>query len=455
MSLLEALRDSKQKRLDELFTFLRFPSVSAQSKHAADIRKCADWLRGRLSGMGLKCQIMETAGHPVVYAEKIVDLNKPTVLIYGHYDVQPPEPFELWRSGPFSPTLENGSIVARGSTDDKGQIYAHIAAVETHLTTTGTLPLNVKLMIEGEEEISSANLPGFIEKHRDLLKADIVVVSDGSQYAPGQPSVTHGLRGLVFIEIKVTGPNRDVHSGSFGGIINNPLNALCKIVAGLKDADNRVTVEGFYNDVLPTTDFEKRMWAKLPTDDRKFAGELGVPELVGESGFSTLERIWRRPTLDLNGITGGYQGEGAKTIIPSWATCKITMRLVPNQYPKKIMKAASAKIEALSPKGVTVEVFEHDGVPAVETPTDGPWLEAAGRALKTGFGVDPVFMKEGGSIPVVQVFKEKLGLDTLLIGFGQKDDGAHSPNERFRCEDFENGCRTATALLSELGAVKR
>jgi acetylornithine deacetylase/succinyl-diaminopimelate desuccinylase-like protein len=454
MSPAEYLASQKEQRLAEYFEFLRFKSVSAQSSHKQDVIDCANWVRNHLEGIGMTAEVCQTDGHPVVYAERIVSDSLPTVLIYGHYDVQPPEPLELWKSGPFEPVLVDGVIYARGATDDKGQVFAHIKAIESHLKSNGELPLNVKFMIEGEEEVSSANLPKFIENNLEKLKADIVVVSDGSQFAPGKPAVTYGLRGIVFIEVKVTGPNRDVHSGSFGGAIENPINALCEIIAGLKDENRHITVDGYYDDVDPVTDFEKESWKKLKVDEAEYAKGLGIPEVVGEKGFTTLERTWRRPTLDINGITGGYQGEGAKTIIPSWATCKITMRMVPSQDPDKVSAAVVRKIKELTPKGVTVEVFEREATPAVETPTDGPWLEAAGRALKTGFGVEPLFMKEGGSIPVVGVFKELLGLNTLLLGFGQHDDNAHSPNEKYRYEDFEGGCRTAVALLDELAKVK-
>ncbi|MFQ5607661.1 MAG: dipeptidase [Candidatus Zixiibacteriota bacterium] len=453
MSPTQQLLDTKDERLRELFEFLRFPSVSAQSDHAEDVRRCAEWVRDKLGAIGCEVEIMDTQGHPVVYAEMIVSDKLPTVLIYGHYDVQPPEPLELWESGPFEPVVENGAIIARGATDDKGQVFAHIKAVEAHVKAGGKPPLNVKFLIEGEEEVSSVNLPKFIDSNREKLKADIVVVSDGAQFGPGQPAITTSLRGLVFVEVKVTGPNRDVHSGSFGGAVKNPIEALAEIIAGLKDSDQRVTIEGFYDDVAPVSEGDRQAWKKLPRDESEYTRKLGVPELVGEAGYNTLERTWRRPTLEINGITGGYQGEGAKTIIPSWATCKITMRMVADQDPQKIIKAAAAKIKALAPKGVTVEVFEHDAVPAIMTPTDGPWTEAACRAYKTGFGVEPLLMGEGGSIPVVATFKEKLGLNTLLLGFGQHDDNAHSPNERFRYDDFEAGCRTAVALLDELAQV--
>lgn len=455
MSPTDQLIETKDERLDELLEFLRFPSVSAQSAHNEDIVRCAEWVKDKLNAIGLKAEVCGTDGHPVIYAERHVSDDLPTVLIYGHYDVQPPEPLELWKSPPFEPVVENGAIVARGATDDKGQIFAHIKAVDAHLKAKGELPLNVKFLIEGEEEVSSINLPIFIEENKERLAADIVVVSDGAQFGPGQPAITSSLRGLVFVEVKVTGPNRDIHSGSFGGAVKNPIEALSEIIAGLKDEKHRITIDGFYDDVAPVSDTDKQAWAKLPYDEIEYAKKLGVAELVGEEGFTRMERTWRRPTLEINGITGGYQGQGAKTIIPSWATCKITMRLVANQDPQKIIKAAAARIKSLAPKGVTVEVFEHDAVPAVMTPTDGPWMEAASRAYKAGFGVDPLLMGEGGSIPVVATFKEKLGLDTLLLGFGQHDDNAHSPNERFRYEDFEAGCRTAVALLDELAQVEK
>lgn len=453
MTTLEFLAESKDARLEQLYKFLRIPSVSAQSQHESDMTKCAEWLRAHLDDIGMPAKIMETGGHPVVYAERHVSDDKPTVLIYGHYDVQPPEPFDLWESGPFEPTMRDGAIYARGAVDDKGQVFTHIKALEAHLKANGELPLNVKLIIEGEEEISSANLPGFIEKHKEMLKADIVVVSDTAQYAPGQPAITYSLRGLVFSEVKVTGPNRDLHSGSFGGAVKNPIEALSQIIAGLKDENSRITVAGCYDDVIDVTEAEKELWSKLPVDNDAFAKEIAIPEIVGEKGHSRLEWNWRRPTLEINGITGGYQGEGAKTIIPSLATCKITMRLVADQDPVKIMKALTARVMELAPKGVTVEVLEHEAVPAIMTPTDGPWVKAASAALETGFDVAPLMMGEGGSIPIVANFKSILGLDTLLVGFAQHDDNTHSPNEKFRYSDFEGGCKTAVALLDELAQV--
>lgn len=453
MTPVEYLESQKDNRLEQLKELLRFPSVSAQSKHKKDMSACAEWLKNHLEKIGMSAKVLSTDGHPLVYAERIVSKDKPTVLIYGHYDVQPPEPFDLWKTPPFEPTMRDGAIYARGAVDDKGQVFAHIAAIEAHLKANNELPLNVKFIIEGEEEVSSVNLPKFIEANKEMLQADIVVVSDTAQYAPGQPAITYSLRGLTFVEVKVTGPNRDIHSGSFGGAVKNPIEALSQIIVGLKDEKGRITVAGCYDDVIEVTPAEKELWSKLPVDDEAFAKELEIPEMVGEDGFNRLERTWRRPTLEINGVTGGYQGEGAKTIIPSWATCKITMRLVAHQNPEKIIKALTARIKELTPKGVTVEVFEHDAVPAIMTPTDGPWVKAAMNALSAGFGATPLLMGEGGSIPIVATFKTVLGLDTLLVGFAQHDDNVHSPNEKFRYSDFEGGCRTAVALLDELAKV--
>lgn len=453
MTPFDYLERTKDERLEQLYELLRIPSVSAQSAHKPDMIACAEWLTAKFTEMGISARVMETGGHPLVYAERMVGADKPTVLIYGHYDVQPPEPFDLWESGPFEPVLKDGAIYARGSADDKGQVFTHLKALEAYMKTVGELPLNVKFIIEGEEEVSSINLPKFIEQHKELLAADIVVVSDTAQFGYGQPALTYSLRGLVFVEVKVTGPDRDLHSGTFGGAVKNPIEALCEIIAGLKDEDHRITIDGCYDDVIPVTDEERALWNKLPQDDDAFMRDIGITEMVGETGFSRFDWNWRRPTLEINGITGGYQGEGAKTIIPSWATCKITMRLVANQQPHKIITALAARIKELAPRGVTVEVFEHEEAPAIMTPTDGPWVKAASAALKTGFGVEPLYMGEGGSIPIVGAFKEILGLDTLLVGFSQHDCNAHSPNEKFRLEDFENGCRTAVALLDELAAV--
>lgn len=449
------LDQNRQKRLDELFEFLRFPSVSAKGEHKGDVHACAEWLAKKLNEMGIKSGLRPTGGHPVVYGEKISSPDKLTVLYYGHYDVQPQEPLELWKSAPFSPIIENGYIIARGSTDDKGQLWTHIKAIEAYLATGIDLPVNVKFLIEGEEESGAENLAAFVEQNAELLKADIIVVSDGSQYGRNHPAVTFGLRGIAFVEAKITGPDRDLHSGSFGGSIANPVIVLARIISRFHDENGRILVDGFYDDVVEISDWERRQFKKLPFDEAEYLAKTGSPKLHGEKGYSILEQIWSRPTLDINGITGGYQGEGGKTIIPSWASCKITMRLVANQRPEDICNKLEAYIKKICPDYVTCQIIKHGGAAAVAVPTDGPWLEAAGRAIKTGFGIDPVYTKEGGSIPIVGTFKKVLGLDTLLLGWGQADDNAHSPNERFALDDFERGCYTALALIDELSKVKR
>jgi acetylornithine deacetylase/succinyl-diaminopimelate desuccinylase-like protein len=448
------LKKTDKKRLDELFQFLRFPSVSAKSEHKQDLVACSKWLTNHLKKIGFKASTVATGGHPVVYGEYLVDRKLPTVLYYGHYDVQPPEPLDLWKSPPFKPELRGGYIVARGSADNKGQLFTHVKGLEAILRSDGTLPINVKLLFEGEEEVHSEHLPAWIRKNKAKLKADIAVVSDTSMFGPNLPAVTFGLRGIASVEVFVYGPSKDVHSGSFGGAIANPANILCQMVSRLHDKDNKVTIPGFYSAVKPMTAWERKAFAKLPYTLKGYLKTAGVPAIHGEKGYTTYERSWSRPTCDVNGFTSGYQGEGAKTIIPSYASCKITMRLVPNQDPWDICRKIEKYLQKIAPKSVRVKVDKHGGAAAAVVPTEGPWLEAAGRALKAGFGKNPLFMKEGGSIPIVGDFKRILGVDTLLIGFCQNDDNIHSPNERFRLVDFEKGCRTAAALPFELAEVK-
>jgi len=450
MTALEYLKQTSQKRQEELFSLLRFPSVSAKSEHKPDLIACAAWLADHLKSIGFNAEVVPTGGHPLVYAEYLVDPKLPTVLYYGHYDVQPPEPLNLWKTPPFEPQIRGGAIFARGSADNKGQVFSHIKGLEAVLKADGTLPVNVKMMIEGEEEVHSAHLPKWIKKNKKRLKADIVVVSDTAQFDKNTPAVTFGLRGIASVEVFVYGPGKDVHSGSYGGAISNPVNVLCDLVARLHDKNGKVTIPGFYQKIKPVSRWEKLQFKKLPYSKKKYLAETGCPELQGEKGFTTYERTWVRPTLDVNGITGGYQGEGAKTIIPSHASCKITMRLVPDQEPWDICNKIEKYLLKIAPKSVKIKVDKHGGAKGVVVPTDGPWLEAAGRAIKMGFGKEPVFMKEGGSIPVVVDFKEILGLDTLLIGFCQNDGNIHSPNEWFAVRDFEHACQTAAALPYEL-----
>lgn len=454
MTALEYLVQTEKQRFAELFEFIKFPSVSGQPDRKDDVAACGAWLTKHLAAIGFKTQLMPTGGHPLVFAEYFVGKHLPTILYYGHYDVQPPEPFELWTTPPFEAQIRDGYIYARGSSDDKGQTFTHIKGLEAILKSTGTLPVNVKLLIEGEEESHSANLPKFLKANKEMLKADIVVVSDTGQFSKDQPAVTFGLRGIASCEVFVDGPNRDVHSGAFGGSIANPINTLCWMVAQLHDKNGKVAIPGFYAGVKPPSKWERAQFKKLPFKEATYKKMLGVPGLQGEKGFSTLERNWSRPTLDVNGFTGGYQGEGAKTIIASKASCKITMRLVGGQKPMDVCNKLERYLKKIAPKSVRVRVDKHGGARAVQVPVEGPWLDAAGKAVQAGFGKKPVFTKEGGSIPVTVEFKETLGLDTLLIGFGLADDNIHSPNERFRVIDFERGCKTATFLPYELAKVK-
>ena len=447
------LKKTEKKRQKDLFELLKFVSVSAKSEHKEDMVACANWLKDHMKEIGFKAMVYPTGGHPLVYAEYLVDKKAPTVLYYGHYDVQPPEPLELWKSPPFNPQIRGGYIYARGATDDKGQTFAQIKGLEAVIKTTGTLPINVKFLIEGEEETASENLPAFIRKNKTMLKADVAVVSDTAQFNKDLPAVTFGLRGIAAAEVYVYGPNRDVHSGSFGGAIANPVNVLSDLVSKLHDKNGRIAIPGFYKDVKTVTKWERDHYKKLPYKEAAYKKSLGVNALHGEKGYSTYERTWIRPTLDVNGIKGGYQGEGHKTIIPSMASCKITMRLVPDMSPMDICNKLEKYLKSIAPKSVRIKVDKDGGGRAVVVPTEGPYLEAANRALKTGFGKTPVFMKEGGSIPIVGDFKKTLGVETLLIGFGQNDDNVHSPNERFRIRDFERGCRTAAVLPDELTKV--
>jgi len=455
MTPFQYLQKTKSKRQKELFDLLKFPSISAKSENKKDIKNCAQWLKEHLKTIGFKSKIYPTKGNPVVYGEYMADKNAPTVLYYGHYDVQPPEPLNLWKSAPFKPEIRGGYIYARGATDDKGQTFAQIKGLEAVIKSDGSLPVNVKFLIEGEEEVASENLPVFIKKNKKMLKADIAVISDTGQFDKNLPAVTYGLRGLAFVEVFVYGPNRDVHSGSFGGAIANPINVLCAMVGKLHDKNGKIAIPGFYKDVKPLSKWERNQFKKLPYNEASYKKTLGVPALSGEKGYTTFERTWSRPTCDVNGITGGYQGEGAKTIIPSMASCKITMRLVPNMDPNDICNKIEKYLLKIAPPSVKVKVVKHGGAPGVVVPTDGPWLDAAARAIKAGFGKNPVFMKEGGSIPIVGDFKKILGVDTLLIGFGQNDDNIHSPNERFRIKDFERGCQTSAALPFELAKIKK
>ncbi len=450
-SILTFIETNKDRYLRELKDFLAIPSVSSQSDHNADTRRCAEWVADQMRTIGLGgVQIFETPGHPIVYAEWKGAPGKPTVLFYGHYDVQPVDPLNLWTSPPFEATIRGENLYARGSADDKGQVYIHLKAIESYMKNSGSLPVNIKMIIEGEEEVGSANLDNFVKEHKELLDADLVLISDSAMFAEGVPSVCYGLRGLAYMEVEVTGPNSDLHSGSFGGSVHNPVQALSEMIASLHDKNGRVTVKGFYDDVRPLTKTERSAYKKLPWNDRAYAKKLGVRELYGEKGFTTLERVWARPTLECNGIWGGYTGEGAKTVLPAKAFAKISMRLVPDQLSAGAAKLFERHFRRIAPKTVTVKVRALHGGEAAITPIDSPGVKAAVAALEKGFGKKPLYQREGGSIPIVEQFKKILGLDTVLLGFGLPDENAHAPDEHINLDNFFGGIRTSVHFYSEL-----
>ncbi|ASN80597.1 dipeptidase [Deinococcus ficus] len=442
-------RLNREEANQELFELLRIPSVSSDSTRKADMHAAADFLRAKLAAIGFTARVDATQGHPVVYAEHLQAPGQPTVLIYGHYDVQPEAPLEEWVTPPFEPTVRDGRIYARGSTDDKGQAYAHVKGVEL-LLQQGPLPVNVKFLLEGEEEVGSPNLEPYLRDHAQELACDVIVISDGSRFAADVPTVTYGLRGLSYVEIHVQGANRDLHSGSYGGAAPNPINALCEIIAKLKDEQGRVTIPGFYDGVEDLTPEEREMWAKLPHDDAEFAASIGVPALPGEAGYSTLERIWARPTLDVNGIWGGFQGEGSKTVIAAKAGAKVSMRLVPGQNPARITRLIQEYVPQIAPQGVHAEVREHHGGQPVKFDLSSPYIKAADRALKRVFGREAAFARTGGSIPIVAAFSAILKAPVLLVDMGLNEDAPHSPNESFAISDYHNGILTSAYLLEEL-----
>lgn len=436
--------------VEQLKDLIRIPSVSAQPAHDKDTRRAAEFIRDDLRAMGLEAVLIETARHPIVFAEWTGAPGKPTLLVYGHYDVQPAEPLEPWLSPPFEPTERNGNLYARGATDDKGQMFTHLKAAEAWLKTTGGLPVNVKFMIEGEEEVGGASLENYMAESADRLACDYAVISDTSQFAPGMPAVTYGLKGLAYFELTVTGADRDLHSGTFGGAVANPLNALAQMLASLKGPDGRIQIAGFYDTVKPLEPWEREEFARLPFSERGFQDELKVPALFGEEGYTTLERKGARPTCDVHGLWGGYSGPGPKTVLPCVAGAKFSFRLVPDQEPAEIERLARAHIARVTPPGVRCELTTHHGAPAVLVNVDTPGMKAAARAVEHGFGARPVFIREGGSIPVVGLIKERLGVDTLLLGWGQNDDNLHGPNEKFSLADFHRGVKAAARLLLEL-----
>lgn len=448
------LQQRRESLEADLCEFLRIESVSADSSRADEVRRAGQWVADQFRSLGLKTEVIETAGHPLIYAESPPAPGKPVALVYGHYDVQPPDPLDEWISPPFEPTVRDGNIYARGATDDKGQMLTHIKSAEAWIRTAGQAPIQVKYLIEGEEEVGSANLERYVAEHADRLACDCVVVSDSSQFAPGIPAITYGLRGIAYYELRLRGPKQDLHSGSFGGGVVNPAMALNKMLAALVDERGRIQLPGFYDDVAPLSDEERRQFAELPFDEADFARRLGVSQLGGEEGFTNLERRWARPSCDVNGLWSGYQGEGAKTVLPARAGAKFSFRLVPNQDPRKVSAAVRQFVKEHTPPGVEAEVIEFHGGSGVVVPLDNPFMRAAAQAIERGFGREPVYIREGGSIPIVSNFTEHLKAPVLLLGWGQNDDNTHSPNEKFCLADFHRGTRASAHLWESLAEME-
>ncbi|MCU0386254.1 MAG: dipeptidase [Flavihumibacter sp.] len=436
-------QDQHQERfLQELLDLLRIPSISARSENKADMVTCAEAVKASLLAAGAsRAQLYPTKGHPIVYGELITDPAKPTVLVYGHYDVQPPDPLELWNSGPFEPVIKDGKIYARGACDDKGQFYMHVKALEV-MVQSGTLPTNIKFLIEGEEEVGSPNLADFVKENKELLKADVILISDTAMISLDTPSIDIGVRGLSYIEVEVTGPNRDLHSGVYGGAVANPITILAKMIASLHDENNHITIPGFYEEVVEATPAERKLMAEAPFDEKEYKQDLGVAELWGEKGFTTNERTGIRPTLELNGIWGGYTGEGAKTVLPSKAFAKISCRLVPNQDSHKITDLLINHLQSIAPANVTVKASLHHGGEPYMTPIDSKEYRAAAKAIETTFGKSPIPVRGGGSIPICALFEKELGLKIVFLGFGLDSDNLHSPNEKYDLANFYKGIET-------------
>lgn len=453
MNAIAYAHDRRDEALDRLKEFLRIPSVSTTSEHRPDMRRAADWLASELASVGLEnVEVMDTAGHPVVYADWLHRVDAPTVLLYGHYDVQPADPLALWESDPFEPVERAGNLYARGAADDKGQVMVHVRALQALMAAEGRLPVNVRCLFEGEEEIGSTHLERWIRDHADRLGADVAVISDSHILSEDQPSIVYGLRGLAYIEVHVTSARRDLHSGSYGGVVHNPIQALCEIVAKLHDDNGTITVPGFY-DVVPVLDESERAEiARVPYDEETLRAETGVNASWGEAEYSLRERIGVRPTLELNGIWGGFQGEGSKTVLPARAGAKISMRLVPPQDPYEIARLVAEHIYRLAPPTVSVEVRELNHGYGAVVPRDIPPIQAASDAYEEVFGRRPVFVREGGSIPVVALFQELLDIPTVLMGFGLPDDALHAPNEKLSLSMYERGIETAILFYQKLGA---
>ncbi|HVC19586.1 MAG TPA: dipeptidase [Vicinamibacterales bacterium] len=453
-NVIDFINVNRDRYLDELKAFLAIPSVSALPEHDADVRRCAEWTADEMRRIGLQnVRLVETPGKPVVYGDWLGAPGAPTMLFYGHYDVQPVDPIELWESPPFDATVRDGELYARGAADDKGQVFMHLKAIEAHLKQTGRLPINVRLILEGEEEVGSVNLDDFVRAHKAELQADVVVISDSPMFDRGIPSICYGLRGLAYFQIDLRGTKSDLHSGSFGGAVANPAFVLAQMIAQMKDRSGRIKVPGFYDDVRPLSDAERAEYRKLPFNETRYRKELGAPKLFGETGYTTLERIWGRPTLEVNGLLSGFTGEGAKTVIPAVAMAKISMRLVPNQDPGRIATQFADYVRKIAPKTVEVKITRMHGGKPWMTSFDNPFVRAAGRAIEQGFGKAPVFTREGGSIPVVSTFQEELGVPSVLFGVGLPDENAHAPNEKIDLGNFHNGVIASACLYRELAGV--
>ncbi len=449
---IDANRKASVERLND---FLRIPSISTEPERKGDTRKAAEWVHRVFTGCGIKSEIIETAGHPCILADSGPAAGDgPTVLIYGHYDVQPTGDESLWKSPPFTPTVRDGDIFARGSADDKGQVLTHMLAAEAWMKVAGKLPIRVKYLIEGEEEIGSPNLDAIIHKLRDRLACDYVALSDTPKFDKTTPAITYGTKGLIYKELILTGPKQNLHSGSYGGTLTNPGNAAAVIIAALRDADNRVIIPGFYDAVRPISDNERKQMKALAFDEKAYQDAMGCPALTGEKGYTTLERRWARPTLDVNGMYGGFMGPGASTVIPAKVGVKVSMRIVPDQDPEKINKAFEETVRKLCPPGVKMEILTHSACSAYAAPTDSPGMRAAADALKAGFGKPPVFIREGGTLPILPLFKKELGADSIMMGFCMPDCNAHGPNEFFGLDDLHNGTKAAAHFVQLLAKAR-
>jgi len=450
-NVIDFINVNRDRYLEELKALLAIPSISALPQHAGDVKRCADWCAEQMRHIGLQnVRLIDTPGNPVVYGEWLGAEGAPTILFYGHYDVQPVDPLDLWESPPFEATVRDGEIYARGSADDKGQVFMHFKAVEAHLKQNGRLPVNIKFILEGEEEVGSVNLDDFVRSHKHELGADVVVISDSPMFARGVPSICYGLRGLVYFQIDLRGSSTDLHSGSFGGAVANPAMVLAQVLAQMKDRGGRIKIPGFYDEVVPLQEEERKAWAALPFNEKQYKKDFGIPKLFGETGYTTLERTWARPTFEVNGLLSGFTGEGAKTVLPAVAMAKVSMRLVPNQSPDTIARLFEDYVKKVTPKTVELKITRMHGGKPWMTSYDNPFVQAAARAIEKGFGQKPVLTREGGSIPVVSTFQEELGLPSVLFGVGLPDENAHAPNEKLDVGNFHGGIIASAILYQEI-----